>query len=73
MLQDRRKKIHKTVCNAERTRCRQGWPGVLIGEYIQVFDSVLKVFLNNLPYIEDACSDAEKEYITLMQKVHAII
>ena len=47
--------------------------GVLIGEYIQVFDSVLKVFLNNLPYIEDACSDAEKEYITLMQKVHAII
>ena len=47
--------------------------GVLIGEYIQVFDSVLKVFLNNLPYIEYACSDAEKEYITLMQKVHAII
>jgi len=47
--------------------------GILIGEYIQVFDSVLKVFLSELPYIEDACQDAEKEYITLMQKVHAII
>ncbi|WP_290770806.1 CopG family transcriptional regulator [Anaerofustis sp.] len=47
--------------------------GVLIGEYIKVFDSVLKVFLSELPYTQDACQDAEKEYITLMQKVHAII
>ena len=47
--------------------------GVLIGEYIKVFDRVLKVFLEDLPYIDDACSDAEKEYVTLMQKVHAII
>lgn len=47
--------------------------GVLIGEYIQVFDSVLKVYLKNLPFIEDAYSNAEKEYILRMRKVHAII
>ena len=47
--------------------------GILIGDFIQIFDELLKTYLAYLPYEEKSKEETEKSYLNLFNKAKAII
>ena len=47
--------------------------GILIGDFIQIFDELLKIYLSYLPYKEESEKETEKAYLNLFNDVKAII
>lgn len=47
--------------------------GILIGDFIQIFDELLKIYLSYLPYKEKSEKETEQAYLKLFNNVKAII